>query len=204
MTYRRLLPVSVVLGFTFAVAACQPGGKTLDLGIGKADEAPPAKITQSELRAHCPSVELREGTAFFNKYKSGAKKRAAEVEPLDDAAARPGDIVYQASIADVTRACAYSGGNVVMNVAVAGKIVPGAAFASGSIVMPIRVVVTRGGEVLYTQLHQYQVQVSDPTQATQFVFSDQEVIFPGPADRSIKVFAGYDEGAPAKKKPATQ
>ncbi len=200
MQFRRHIPLSLVFGFSVFVAACQPGGKAIDLGIG-AKEPDKPKVTQDELLAYCPKVELREGTAFFNKYRTGAKKRAPEVEPVDDAAARPADVVYQASISDVTRTCTQSGGQAVMTVAVAGKIVPGAAFSAGSIVMPIRIVVLRGEEILYSQLHQYQVQVADPNQATQFVFSDQEVVFPGPVDRSIRVYAGYDEGPPPKGGP---
>lgn len=200
MQFGRLVPVSLVLGFLFSVAACQPGGKPIDLGIGNKEPDKP-KVTQDELLAYCPKVQLREGTAFFNKYRTGAKKRAPDIEPVDDAVARPGDIVYQASITDVTRSCTSSGGQVIMTVAAAGKIVPGDAFAAGAIVMPIRVVVLRGDEVLYSQLNQYQVQVADPTQATQFIFSDQEVVVPGPVDRSVQIFAGFDEGPPPKGGP---
>lgn len=200
--FSRLVAVSLVSGFTLTVAACQGGGngKVVDLGLGGSDQPEKPKISATELRAHCPAVQLREGTAFYNHYRKGAKKRAAEVEPVDDAAARPDDVVYQAAITDVTRTCTSSGDQAVMTVAVAGKVIPGAAFSAGAITMPIRIVVTRGDEVLYSQLHQYQVQVADPSQATQFVFSDQEVAFPGPLDRSIRVFAGYDEGPPAKPK----
>lgn len=198
MTSRRLVARFLVAGFTLAVAACQSSG--VDLGLGGSKEPAKPKITEAELRAFCPKVQLREGTAYFNTYRKGAKKRAADIEPLEDAAARPADIVYQASIADVTRTCTQTGDLAVMTVAVAGKIVPGAAFAPGPVTLPIRVAVVRGDEVLYSQLHQYPVQVDNPSEATQFVFSDQEVSYPGPADKTIQVYAGFDEGPPAKPK----
>ncbi len=193
----RFLTIPTLVVCAMAVSSCQSGdaGSVLNVG-GKKDDGP--TVTAAELRAFCPRVELREGTAYFNKYRTGAKKRAPEIEPIDDAASRPGDIVYQAAIEDVTRSCSFPGGQVVMTVAVAGKVVPGNAFAVGSITMPIRIVVVRGDEVLYSKLHQFPVQVAAANQATQFIFTDQEVAFPAPADSRVRVFAGYDEGPPPK------
>ena len=63
--------------------------------------------------------------------------------------------------------------------------------------MPIRIAVTRGSEVLYSQLHQHQVAVSDPSSASLFVFADPNVSFPLPPDRAVQVYAGFDD-APAR------
>lgn len=180
----RFLSGLAVCGFLLAAAGCQSAGS--GGAAGSAAQTPPAeKVKESELRAYCPQVVLREGTAFFNTYERGGE----EV---------PEKLVYQASIADVTRSCTYNEGTLTMNIAVAGKIVPGPAGAAGTITMPIRVAVMRGEEVLYSQLHQYPVAAGETAGATQFVFNDPNVTFPAPTSRNIRVFAGYDEG-PEKK-----
>ncbi|MDP3896005.1 MAG: hypothetical protein Q8Q62_04955 [Mesorhizobium sp.] len=173
--------------FMLIAAGCQSNDTagTLDVAGAGSKE----KVTQEELLSYCPVVSLREGTAYFNTYTKDGK---------DD----PAKIIYQASISDVTRSCTNSGGMMTMNVAVAGRVVPGPVGQAGTIKMPIRVVVVRGAEVVYTQLHDYQVQVGGT--ATQFVFNDPAVIFPTPAKGTVQVFAGFDEGPPQKKKPGDE
>jgi len=56
--------------------------------------------------------------------------------------------------------------------------------------------VQHGDEVLYSQLHQYQLQVTDPSAATQFVFVDNNVVVPEPTARDYQAYAGYDESTP--------
>ncbi|MER9443978.1 hypothetical protein NKI79_21845 [Mesorhizobium sp. M0340] len=199
-------------GFMLAAAGCQSSDNGI-LGFGKKDTTPPPppdpKVLSSQLQAYCPKVTLRDGTAFFNTYaKSGPKPKkkidvAAEeaAQPATDAAGvdQPDDsakIIYQASITDVTRDCSRANGSLSMKIAVAGKVVPGPMFTPGTITMPIRIAVMHGTEVLYSQLHSYQVQVTDPSSATQFVFTDSNVVVPEPTAKDYQAYAGYDEGAP--------
>ena len=179
-------------GCMLAAAGCQSGDSGGVLNVGRAkvrmgDLTPPPKsdekVNQSDLLAYCPKVTLRDGTAYFNTYAKGGQDDAAK-------------IVYQAAITDVTRDCARNNGTLTMNVAVAGKVVPGPQGKAGAITMPIRVVVVHGGDVLYSKLHQYKVQISDTSAATQFVFNDPNVSVPEPTGRDYQVFAGYDEGPP--------
>ncbi|WP_353642242.1 hypothetical protein [Mesorhizobium sp. WSM2239] len=183
----RFIKGFALTGFILAAAGCQSGdsGTVLNVG-GDSNAAGETKVLESELRAYCPPVTLREGTAYFNTYAKGGQ---------DD----PTKVLYQASITDVTRTCRNAGGTMTMNVAVAGKVVPGPAGAPGNVIMPIRVAVVRGDEVLYSQLHKYQVPVGDASSATQFVFNDTNVSFPSPSGRDVEVFAGYDEGPPKKQ-----
>lgn len=173
-----------------AVAGCQSGDGADSLGVGldgtrNKDLAAPT-VTEASLRAYCPQVTLREGTAFFSTYAKGGD-------------GDPAKLAYQASIADVTRSCTAADGTTTINVAIAGKVIPGPAGGPGTITMPIRVAVVYGGEVLYSQLHKYQVAVG--AEATQFLFSDPNVVIPTPAQGgTVQVFAGYDEGPPKKKK----
>lgn len=208
----RFVAGLALAGFILAAAGCQSSDNGI-LGFGKKDATPPPppdpKVLSSQLQAYCPKVTLRDGTAFFNTYaKSGPKPKkktdvAAEeaAQPAADAAGanQPDDsakIIYQASITDVTRDCSRANGSLSMKIAVAGKVVPGPMFTPGTITMPIRIAVMHGTEVLYSQLHSYQVQVTDPSSATQFVFTDSNVVVPEPTAKDYQAYAGYDEGGP--------
>lgn len=222
---RRLVAGLALTGFMLAAAGCQSSDNgILNLGFGKKTDptAPPPpqdpKILASQLRAYCPKVTLRDGTAYFNTYAKGTKAKpkkkkgdaTAQAEAEAAAAAQTGPngqpidpdhdptkIIYQASISDTTRDCTHANGQMSMKIAVAGKVVPGPMFAPGTITMPIRIAVQHGDEVLYSQVHQYQVQVADPSAATQFVFTDTNVVVPEPSARDYQAYAGFDENTPA-------
>lgn len=223
---RRLVAGLALTGFMLAAAGCQSSDNgILNLGIGKKPDPtapippPDPKVLASQLRAYCPKVTLRDGTAYFNTYAKGTtakpkKKKgdaAADAQAEADAAAAqtgpngqpvdpnhdPAKIIYQASISDMTRDCTHADGQMSMKIAVAGKVVPGPMFAPGTVTMPIRIAVQHGDEVLYSQVHLYQVQVTDPSAATQFVFTDANVVVPEPSARDYQAYAGFDENTPA-------
>ena len=185
---RRFLAGFALAGFILAGAGCQSGdsGGILNLAGSKEKKPDEGKILASELLAYCPKVTLKEDTGYFNRYAKGGE---------DD----PAKLIYQASISDVTRSCSRANGVLTMNVAVAGRIVPGPAGSPGTVTVPIRIAATRGEgeEVLYSQLIDHQIQVGSA--ATQFVVGDPNVTMPIPSERSIKVFAGFDAGPPKKK-----
>jgi hypothetical protein len=88
---------------------------------------------------------------------------------------------------------------LAMQVAVAGRVVPGPAGASGDVAVPIKISVVRSdGEVLYSQSFNHPVTLGGG-QAQQFVFNDPNVVVPIPADNTLQLFAGFDPG-PSKKK----
>jgi len=217
---RRFVAGLALTGFMLAAAGCQSSDNgILNLGFGKKDPtAPPPpqdpKVLASQLQAYCPNVTLRDGTAYFNTYGKGGtpkpKKKADAAKDAEAAAAAqtapdgtvvdpardPAKIIYQASVTDVTRDCSRANGQLSMKIAVAGKVVPGPLFTPGTITMPIRVAVMHGTDVLYSQINQYQVQITDPSAATQFVFTDSNVVVPEPSARDYQAFAGYDETTP--------
>lgn len=168
-----------------ALAGCQSGAGSNDNAVAEADTtAPPPpqeRVLQSELRAFCPRITVREGTAAFTTYASGGNGDASKA-------------IYQASIVDTTRACTRADGTMTIKVVVAGRIVPGPMGKPGSISLPIRVVVTQAGNVLYSELRQHQVSVNDTGSATQFVFTDPAVTIPLPPDNQTRIFVGFDEG----------
>jgi hypothetical protein len=183
-----------------ALAACNTSSPANILGLGgdkNKDLAPPPSgaITESELRAFCPIVELREGTAFFTKYEKGGA-------PTETTEADKTKVVHQASLGEVTRACSYGGDTLTINVAAAGRLVPGPKAVAGSVTLPIRVAVTSGDAVLYSQLTQFPVAVDPASGAATFVFNDPNVSLPKPTDRSYRVLIGFDEGAPKAAKKA--
>lgn len=181
--FTRLLPA---IALAAALAGCQSGGGVTGmLGIGgkkRTAEPPVEEVEQVDLEAYCPIVRLREGTSYYTSYI-----RARRDENPED----PDNVIYQASIAEVTRSCNYTGGQLAMTVGVAGKVVPGPKIEPGSVNVPIRIAVLRGEEVLYSELHQYPVAVAT-SGATQFVFTDPNVVIPIPTARNILVLAGYD------------
>lgn len=139
------------------------------------------RVTQADLQAFCPSVRLREGTSFFSSYEKGGNGDSNRV-------------IYQASIADVTRDCRRDGANLTITVAAAGRVVPGPKFRSGTITMPIRIVVMQGDTVVSSTLHKQAVSMTNSQAATQFLFSGQSVSVPEASARQTQVFVGFDEG----------
>ncbi|CUW42973.1 lipoprotein, putative [Brucella vulpis] len=139
------------------------------------------RISETELRAYCPSVSLRDGTAFFNTYEKGGDKD-------------PERVIYQAALTDTTRSCQYGNGTLMMDIAGAGKVVPGPKYKTGTIVMPIRVAIRQGDQVVYSKLHKQRVSITNPDTATQFVFNDKGVTIPMPDKQNVQIFIGFDEG----------
>ena len=190
----RLLAGFALAGFMLAAAGCQSGdssggssGGILGFGGGDKQKQPEeGKVLASELRAYCPTVTLKEETGSINRYAKGGD-------------GDPAKLSFQASISEATRSCSRQTGMLAMQVAVAGRVVPGPAGASGTVTLPIKVTVIRSdGEVLYSQTQNQQISLGG-NQVQQFVFNDRNVVVPIPEDNTLQVFAGFDTG-PAKKK----
>jgi hypothetical protein len=192
-------------GLILTLAGCQSGGglSKLDPGVKDAPPPPSTKISEKDLLAYCPTLTLREGTAYYSEYAKGAKKpKPDEDDPLANPNAQPDNSanrIYQAAITDVTRSCNYNGGMLTMTVAAAGKVVPGPKARTGSVTLPIRVAVLRDGEAIYSNLAKYPVQIADTSEAAQFLYSNANVTFEAPAKRNIQVFVGFDAGPVAGK-----
>jgi len=136
------------------------------------------RISAEELRAYCPRVVLPDNGAFYTVYERGGEED-------------PARIIYRAAIDKVTRACRYMQGQMTMEVAAAGRIVPGPKFNPANINLPIYVWVRRGEEVLYDKNHQLNVLAGQHGQATQFLFKDDSVTFAQPDARNVIVRVGF-------------
>lgn len=192
--YQLCAPICVLV-VAAGVAACSTGGgTTVDPNSPKAQATAEAdkRLTASQLRAFCPPVTIREGTSVISNYGKTTDKT-------------PANLIYQASLSDETRSCESDDSTMKMNVAIAGKIVPGAKFAGGTVTVPIRVAVIQGSDVIYSKLHKQTVSATEGGSATQFIFNDPNVSFPKPTAQNVQVFVGFDEGpedagAKSKKK----
>jgi hypothetical protein len=165
-----------------SLTACQTG--TIGNTLGSARDATTAKdddLNADDLRAFCPRVTLREGTAILRTFTKNN----------DD---NPDEIVFQATISDVTRTCKYRDGLLYMTVAAAGRVVNGPKGTAGNLELPLRVAVSRGESVPYTNLGKINVAVIPGAGATQFIYKDENVTVPGNSPRSLQVFVGFDEG----------
>jgi hypothetical protein len=186
----RVVAVLFAVSFMIAAAGCKSGDNAaavVDPGTGSA-KAPEGKILESELRAYCPPVGLREGTAFLSVYAKGGDND-------------PTKLIYQSSLSAVTRKCTYGPGTITLEVAVAGKVVPGPMASDGPVKLPIRVaVIDTAGQPLYSNIGNYEVQLARANGAAQFIYTDANVTIPTPAPGTVQASAGFDEGPQKKKK----
>ena len=168
------------------LAGCNAGnpGGALGSAADKPEASAAAPAGAPVVQGFCPTIALRDGTSYYRTYAKGAK---------DD----PAKVVYQASLADTTRSCARSETSLTITAMVQGRLVAGPEGKAGTVNLPIRVAVTDGDNVLFTELTQHPVTLADAAQPTQFVFSKQ-VTVPSNVSGLTKVFIGFDEG-PKKK-----
>ena len=185
MNMRHFLRGLGAVGIAAFLVACQStnqkDGSAIDLGLGDDTKPEPETITDVELRAFCPRVILREGTAYFNTFTKGNENN-------------PDELIYQANLGDVTRTCTFGGGIMNINVTAAGRIVSGPQGRSGSINMPIRVAVVDKSGVLFSELRKMNVAINSGVGAQQFLFQDSQISIPQPKDRGVQIFLGFDEG----------
>lgn len=179
----RRIPLRLATGILLlGIAGCQSGGGGF-LGMGERATSKPtedlARITDAELRGFCPRVVVREHTAVLNSYQRGGD-------------GDPEKLVYQASVSDYTRSCDYGNGMLTLNVALAGRVVPGPVGAAGANTVPIKIVVLRDEEVLSEQVYQQNVTIADVHSAAQFVFNAPAITIPAPTTRNVIIFAGFD------------
>jgi hypothetical protein len=198
---------ALLVGLTFAISACQSDSakKAADAGALKAPPPP----TADSLAAYCPSVNLRSGTAFYDVYAKGTKKKKPSSEETDetgqtsDTGDKADSVVYQASISQVTRDCKTANGTMTMTIGAAGKVVTGPQGKTGQISLPIRIAVLRGDQVLYSNLAHYPVDIKNTAAATQFIYTSGNVSFAAPKSHDTLVYIGFDAGpekAASKKK----
>jgi len=172
----------VLVGMLGLAAGCQAADTLSGIGgIGGGQQAPrEGQITEAELLGYCPAITIRQGDAVLDSYQRGGQ---------DD----PSKLIYRATITDSTRSCTYQSGQTYMNIALAGRIVPGPAGTVGNLRTPIRVSVFEDTQQIYSQVHNFEVAVTDTIGATQFIFTDNNFSMPNPTRRNIRIVVGYEK-----------
>lgn len=179
-----------LLGCLAGIAGCQSGSSSdgiLGFGGKKEPQAvPEGKVLASELLAFCPSLTVRQSEGYINRYAKGGD-------------GDPAKLAFQASISNSTRSCSRETGMLAMQVALAGRVVPGPVNPGGTVTLPIRIrVVQGGGTELYNQVFSQQVTLGPQVQ--QFVFKEANIVVPIPADNTVQIIAGFDQGPQKKRK----
>ena len=192
-----------------AVAAgCTAGSGKVDATLGSAQ--PPGAQVPGQLaatqpaagevqdpRAYCPKTVLRAGTETYNVFPDKMKKD----DPQSAKSLR-----FRATITEIVRECNYAGDLLNIKVGLAGRLISGPAGETGQFLMPVRIAVTRGDEVLYTQLHEVPAEVPAGRTNATFNFVDPASSSPKPDRENVIIYVGYDEQkldpAGAKAKPA--
>jgi hypothetical protein len=164
----RHLAMLASLGALLAAAGCQSND-------GVAVAAQPAEVNIEELRAFCPQVVLETDGTVWSQYERGGEGDEAR-------------LIHRTTISDSTRACSYSADAITVNIAVAGRVVPGPVGSPGQLSLPLVVEARRGGEVIYSNPVNYGVQVTDTAGATQFVFNDPAVLIPQAGAQQTRIF----------------
>lgn len=185
-----LLPRAVfaaigLTGLCGAVSAC-PAAASEPQKQAKTAKAP-EQILESDLRAFCPPAEFAEGAYAYRIYGSG------------------GALSHQAAIADITRDCRYDRDNglINMHIAAAGRVVPAAAAARGTLILPIEVRVMRGSKTLFARIYRQKLAVGRGP--AQFLLSEWVSVKKAEATSGTKIFIGFarkESEPPARQKPA--
>lgn len=175
MVFVKVSRALAAVALTTVLAAC-----TTDSALNPATPTDTAAQSAAVVQANCPAISLRDGTAYYRTYAGGAK---------DD----PEKVIYQASLADTTRACTKNDTTLTITAMVQGRLVAGPMGKAGKIVMPIRVAVVDGANVLYSELTKFEQTLDDPAQAKQFVFT-KDVPVQAELSSLARVYIGFDEG----------
>lgn len=136
-------------------------------------------------RAYCPKILLRDGTQVYDVYPDGTKAEDENASKL---------LKYRSTITETVRECNSAGQYLNIKVGVRGRYLSGPKGDTGAFNMPIRVAVTRGEEVLYSQLHQVPADIPVGRRNGNFAYVDQNISILKPENPNILIYVGFDEG----------
>ncbi len=192
---RAFLAVSLiaVLGGCSTTPGDRPNPWGRSKGFGEANLPLPERQSTGPVtpvvQANCPQVSMLDQNAIYSAYAPGGN-------------GDPQKLLYQASFADVTRACTANETTMTIDVVAQGRIVQGPLGKSGKVTLPIVVEVVDGDKVISSQKISYPVDLIDG--GTQFMFRKPDVTVAnqeGGPSSFVKVRLGFSEGT-APKKPA--
>ena len=193
---KSILAAPVVLG----LAGCgshlgtfdtpETGGSKLPNLLGFKSNDAPAAAGAGVRHIFCPEVVVLEGTAASQTY-AGTPPSSANLR-------------YQYALGDTARECALEGGQLVIKVGVAGKVLLGPAGSSGSFSVPVRVAVLRerDNQPIVSKLYRAAVTVGANETRADFTIVSEPLYVPfiqDHAEDDYTIKAGIDEDASADK-----
>ncbi len=196
---RSILAAPVVLGLagcgghlgTFDIP--ETGGSKLANLLGfKSNDAPaaPGAVVR---HIFCPQVVVLDGTAASQTY-AGTPPSSANLR-------------YQYALGDTARECALEGGQLVIKIGVAGKVLLGPAGSPGSFTVPVRMAVLRehDNQPIVSKLYRAAVTVAAGETRADFTIVSEPLYVPfiqDHAEDDYTIKAGIDEGVSADKPAA--
>ena len=163
----------------------QPTTQQVGLGIGR-----PLVDQAQDPRAYCPKTILRAGTETFNIFPEGVKK--------EDAGSSQ-ELRYRASITETVRECNSAGQFINIDVGIRGRFISGPKGEKGAFMLPLRIAVVRGDDVLYSELHQVWAEILPGRSNGAFTYVDKNISILKPENPNIQIFVGFDIGANSEK-----
>jgi len=138
-------------------------------------------VNLTALSRICPKAMLDDDQAFDRVY-SPAGSTSAE------------NLVYQVSLAEYTRTCtvAPTGDQLLLQVAVAGRLIGGPKARPGTYKVPVRVEVVDGDVALYDKVTVQEVELPAEGLSTQFLFRANDLPVPVTAGENTRVRLGID------------
>lgn len=128
----------------------------------------------------CPTVEVRDGTEFMPVFEPG---KGGNVDAIR----------FQASVQRVARDCEETlDGRIRVKVGVAGRVLSGAAGATGAVTVPVRVAATIGDKVVYSKLTTTSVTVQAPDYSALFSIVDEELVLSVADSKEVTIYVGLD------------
>ncbi|MFZ1813314.1 MAG: hypothetical protein WBO55_18735 [Rhizobiaceae bacterium] len=189
--FGKIVTVAMLSGF---LAACSSSGDNkVENTLTPTDQQLLPQVNQASLpapdaiqdpRAYCPRATIRGGTESYNVYPPKTKPDDPELSTK---------LRFRGTVREVVRECNTAGEFLNIKVGIAGRAVSGPSGETGTFTMPIRIAVTRGDEVLYSQLHEVMAEIPPGRTNNTFSFVDAAISIPRPDKENVIIYVGYDE-----------
>lgn len=202
-TQKAAVLALVVLAITPTLAIAQQSEPSFldrmknlfSFGSPNATAEKPQSTTPQSVDVTCPDVDVRSGASTITVHAKGEEVAT--------------NVRYQATIAQMARECAVSGGALGIKVGVQGRILLGPQGGPGKLDIPLRIAVVHEGpepKTLYSKLYKVPVQINPNETQVNFVHVEEGVTVPLPAQTSdlnnYIVYVGFDPLGKDEKKPA--
>lgn len=134
------------------------------------------------IATECPPIKVRAGGEAIFSYADNK---------IGDARA----LKFQAVIDKQSRNCVVSNGLITVKMGVVGRLLLGPVGEQRDFTLPVRFVVERDEQIVFTQRYDLPVQVTAPSQSEEFVKVVENVAIPYLGGEDITIWVGFDPQA---------